>query len=212
VVTTILLVRHATIDAGHDVLWGRSPVSLNATGIMEAESLASALAGIPVDAVLSSPQLRARQTAAAIARRAGVATREDSDLDEFDFGCWAGKRFAELNGDPRWAYFNEHRRQAAAPGGESTEDVRRRALRAMARCVAGDKAIVVAVTHAEIVRLLLMTWLGLNADGWSQVPVQPASLSVIDVEPTRFLVRKANLSSRSLHADPSWRDLLASSG
>jgi broad specificity phosphatase PhoE len=179
---------------------------------MEAESLASALAGIPVHTVLSSPQLRAQQTATAIARRAGVDTTNDSDLDEFDFGCWTGKRFADLNTDPRWAYFNEHRRQAAAPGGESTEDVRRRAVRAMARCIAHDKAVVIAVTHAEIVRLLLLTWLGLDADSWSRVSIQPASLSVIDVERARFRVRTANLPPGSLQDDRSWRDFLLPSG
>ncbi|MDQ6748933.1 MAG: histidine phosphatase family protein [Candidatus Dormibacteraeota bacterium] len=67
-ITTILLVRHADVHNPGDVVYGRLPrFGLSVTGREEAERTAQHLRSEPLSAIYSSPQLRARQTARAIA-------------------------------------------------------------------------------------------------------------------------------------------------
>jgi probable phosphoglycerate mutase len=190
---TILLVHHASVDGCDRVLWGRSSVSLNQDGIREAEQLGKALAPLAIEDIVSSPQLRARQTALAIGRQVGLTVRTDPDFDEFNFGEWTGKCFSELETDPRWRLFNQRRQCAVAPSGESTAQVQARAQRALIRCAGYDKGVILVVTHAEIVRLLVLGSIGLDANDWCRVPVAPASLSVLCGETPSFSVRVANL-------------------
>ena len=72
----LILVRHAHSDPGDpDELR-----PLSARGREEARALGERLAAERPDAVVSSPLLRARETAAAIARAAGVELRIDERL------------------------------------------------------------------------------------------------------------------------------------
>ena len=72
----LILVRHAHADPGDpDELR-----PLSARGREEARALGERLAGAEPDAVLASPLLRARETAAAIARASGVELRVDDRL------------------------------------------------------------------------------------------------------------------------------------
>src|SRR5690242_12322635 len=68
--TTIILVRHADVHNPADLVYGRLPrFRLSAIGREQATRTAEALAPVPFAALYSSPQLRARQTAQAIAAR-----------------------------------------------------------------------------------------------------------------------------------------------
>jgi phosphohistidine phosphatase len=72
----LIVVRHAHADPGDpDEL---RPLSARGRG--EARALAERLSGERPDVVLSSPLLRARETAAAIAKAAGVELRVDERL------------------------------------------------------------------------------------------------------------------------------------
>jgi phosphohistidine phosphatase len=72
----LILVRHAHADSGDpDELR-----PLSARGREEARALAERLAEVGPDAVLASPLLRARETAAAIAKASGVELRVDDRL------------------------------------------------------------------------------------------------------------------------------------
>lgn len=72
----LFLVRHAHSDPGHpDELR-----PLSARGREQARELGERLAAASPDAVLSSPLLRARETAAAIAKAADVPLRVDERL------------------------------------------------------------------------------------------------------------------------------------
>ena len=74
--TRLFLVRHAHSDPGDP----DSLRPLSARGRQQAHELAARLATAAPDAVFASPLLRARETAAAIARIAGVDLRVDERL------------------------------------------------------------------------------------------------------------------------------------
>ena len=66
--TTVLLVRHGLTALTGPVLAGWTPgVDLDDNGRAQAEALAERLAPVPLDAIVTSPLDRCRQTAAAIA-------------------------------------------------------------------------------------------------------------------------------------------------
>ena len=64
------------------------------------------------------------------------------------------------------------------PGGESMGECQVRAVRAVERmCAAHPDAAVAAVTHADVVKVLLCHWLGVDLGLHHRLQVDPASVS-----------------------------------
>ncbi|GMA60142.1 histidine phosphatase family protein [Alicyclobacillus fastidiosus] len=90
--TTVILIRHAPTHQNDTyVMLGRTDPSLHARGSLLAQSLADALIGIPFDVVMTSPLLRARETAKRILRgRQADSLVIDARLSELDLGVVDG--------------------------------------------------------------------------------------------------------------------------
>jgi broad specificity phosphatase PhoE len=176
---TIHLVRHgAHADAGR-VLTGRGgDDGLSPAGQAQVAWLAARLAGVA--RVQSSPQRRTRETAQAIAARAGCAVEQVEALDEIDFGDWTGRVIAGLDGDPDWTRWNMQRSVAAPPRGEPMTDAVRRAV-AHLDALAGEVLAgpVVCVTHSDIIRGVVAHYLGLSLDRMLAFDVDPGSLTTL---------------------------------
>ena len=93
---------------------GRTDLPLTALGLAQAEELADKVEKLDIDLILSSPMLRARQTAQASAARLDVAIEIDDRLIEQDYGIYEGA-------DRYTPGFLANKRQFACryPGGES---------------------------------------------------------------------------------------------
>lgn len=182
---------------GH-TLSGRAPgVHLNAAGSAQAGTLARRLHGMGVDAVYTSPRERAVETARAIAGAAGAPLQVDERLDEIDFGAWTGRTIESLEGDDHWRNFNVHRSGTRAPSGELAGEVLARATaatQAMAEAHRGQH--VVAVTHGDVIRYLLCHLLGSPLDLFHRIEVDPASLTVVQLDPWGPRVLSVNESLR----------------
>ncbi len=95
--TTILLIRHGeTAWNAEKRLQGHLDIALNAEGERQAALLGAALALEPIDHVVSSDLLRARQTAEAIARGRGMAVDTDPALRERCYGGFEGLLYSEI--------------------------------------------------------------------------------------------------------------------
>lgn len=95
--TTILLIRHGeTAWNAERRLQGHLDIALNAEGERQAALLAEALAGEPLDVLVSSDLLRARQTAQAIADLRGMPVQIDAALRERCYGGFEGLLYAEI--------------------------------------------------------------------------------------------------------------------
>ena len=87
----VTLVRHGQTErSARSAYSGRLDVPLNATGREQAQRAAQQLAGAGIDAVVTSPLVRARDTAQAIADAAGVPLIVDERLIEVDYGPFEG--------------------------------------------------------------------------------------------------------------------------
>lgn len=159
------------------MLSGRSEIAISEAGRAEAERLAHRLAAVPLDAIYSSPRLRARETAAVVADRNGLAVADAPELDEIDFGTWMGQSFAALAEDPDWHRWNATRGTATTPGGEDMKAATARAvgyIESVAR-----KLPVLCVSHCDIIRGVVAHYLGLDAHRLLGFDVDPASLTTL---------------------------------
>ncbi|HKU79567.1 MAG TPA: histidine phosphatase family protein [Rhodanobacteraceae bacterium] len=182
--TRFLMVRHATCAHIEDTLLGRAlDAPLDARGERQAQALAARLRREAPLRVECSPRRRTLQTAAAIAQHARCDVRVAPALDEMDFGRWAGLTFAQLEGDGDWQRWNEHRDLARTPAGVGIRTLQRsvnRYLAALAETCAG--ATLVLVTHAEIIRSLVLHCLAAPANDYTRFAIDPASVTRFSVD------------------------------
>lgn len=180
----LVLVRHGQTDWNRDGrLMGRVGVELNALGREQAASVASALGVLEVDALFTSPQPRARQTAEPIARELGLPLRVEPGFDEVWLTPdWQGKTLDQLRRDP---VGKELERLIEDPTyeGESVEP----AARVQARTVSVVERLreakagkcVVIVSHGDPLRLVLAHYLGLELARFRSLTVDNGSVSIL---------------------------------
>lgn len=191
--TTLLLIRHGRSEANaQGVLAGRSDTPLDDTGRDEALDLAGRLAQMPLDVLVSSPQLRARQTAQlAAAGRAGVVV--DEAFAECDYGHWSGRPLQDLAGEPEWATVQAQPSAARFPSGESMSQMAHRASQgARALVVSHPDRFVWVVTHGDVIKSVLADALGLHLDHFQRIVVDTASVSIVRYTGARPFVEKVN--------------------
>ena len=87
VCTTVHLVRHGTHGLLPHVLAGRMEgVGLTEAGRVEAGRVGRYFRGRSISGIVSSPVLRARETAGVVGGECGVAVEVDAGFEEIDFG------------------------------------------------------------------------------------------------------------------------------
>jgi probable phosphomutase (TIGR03848 family) len=197
-VTVVLLVRHGlTAGTGH-VLTGRTPgIPLDDRGREQAAALAARLAEVRLDAIVTSPLERCRQTAEAIAAARGgepLPVKEDDQFAEVNYGDWTGQPLKRLAKEPLWRVVQAHPSAVRFPGedGESLLAVQHRAVQAVREWNArlGKDAVYLICSHGDVIKSVIADSLGLHLDLSQRIQVDPCSLSVIRYTPLRpFLVR-----------------------
>ncbi|MFF5256786.1 bifunctional RNase H/acid phosphatase [Streptomyces leeuwenhoekii] len=162
---------------------GGSDPSLSAAGREQAERVAAALARRgTVQAIVSSPLARTRETAAIVAARLGLDVTVEDGLRETDFGAWEGLTFAEV----RERYpddLNAWLASAdAAPtgGGESFAHTGERIAATRDKLVAAYAGrTVLLVTHVTPIKTLVRLALGAPPESLFRMELSAASLSAV---------------------------------
>ncbi|MBN3928164.1 bifunctional RNase H/acid phosphatase [Streptomyces verrucosisporus] len=183
--TTLVLLRHGETPLTPLKRFsgsGGTDPELSATGLRQAEAAASALAARgTVQQVISSPLVRCRRTARAVADRLGLGVEVEHDLREADFGAWEGLTFAEVRErypDDLDAWLASP--EAAPTGGESFARVIRRVEAARDRILARHAGrTVLLVTHVTPVKVLACTALGAPPEALFRMELSAASLSAV---------------------------------
>ncbi|ETK32370.1 bifunctional RNase H/acid phosphatase [Microbispora sp. ATCC PTA-5024] len=185
VATSLLLLRHGETPLSIEKRFsGLGDPALTSNGLSQAEAAALRLSRKPYDieAIVSSPLTRARQTAEAVAARTGLTVLVEEDLRETDFGAWEGHTFAEIQ--QRWpdqlaAWLADP--DAAPPGGESFTATALRVDRARDRIVrAHEGRSVVVVSHVTPIKMLVRSALGAPLDSLYRMHLDLACLSAVD--------------------------------
>jgi probable phosphoglycerate mutase len=199
-VTLVLIVRHGLTASTGTALTGWTPgISLDDRGRAQASAVGARLAGLPIDAIVSSPLDRCRETAQAIARaRNGTAlpVQLDERVGECHYGDWTGQPLRKLAKDPLWPVVQAHPSAVRFPGpsGESMVDMQARAVGALRDWNArlGRDAVYVVCSHGDVIKSILTDSLGMHLDMCQRIQVDPCSLSVIRFTPLRPFVLRMN--------------------
>jgi len=175
----LFLVRHG------DTEWtdtrrhtGRTDIPLNARGEARAAALGAVLRRETFARVFTSPLARAKRTC----ELAGFADRCEVDpgLVEWDYGEYEGLTTADIRTRrANWNLFRD-----GAPGGESREQVARRAERFLTR-VRGVDGDVAAFSSGHTIRMIAARWLGLPPLDASRFYTATASVGVLGYEHDR---------------------------
>jgi broad specificity phosphatase PhoE/ribonuclease HI len=195
--TTTLLLRHGETPLSAERRFaGVGDIPLTDAGVAQARAAADALAsGYRIDAIVTSPLRRCRDTAKEIAAVTGAPVREEGGFRETDFGAWEGLTFAEAR--DRWpdlltAWLADP--SVAPPGGESFADTARRVGVALDKLMVRYRhQTVLIVSHVTPIKTLLRLALLAPPEALYRIALDVASLSVVDwYDDGPAVVRKIN--------------------
>jgi probable phosphoglycerate mutase len=191
----LLLIRHGDNEMTGSRLPGRLPeVHLNPHGREQAENLAQAMRDLPLSAIYSSPLDRTLETALPLSQVKNLPIQCQEGLIEVDFGDFSGKTFEELRQIQLWDQLHAQASSIRFPGGETLEEAQSRAKQALNLILSafGKEDIVVCVTHADIVRLTVLDVLGLPVDAIHRLSVDTASVTMIETNDGKAVLRHFN--------------------
>ncbi len=185
----VYLIRHGESEGNVSGRFtGSTDLPLTHRGICQVQRLAELL---PADLLapgagtwcLASPLVRAQQTAAAVAGRAGLAVATDADLREIDFGACEGLTAEEIEARypgtlEQWLVPTD---ETAFAGGESLGEFNRRISRVRDRILEKRAEAVLVFSHGGVIRGLFCALLGLDQASFWLLNVQPASVVRIDL-------------------------------
>ncbi|MER7482198.1 bifunctional RNase H/acid phosphatase [Streptomyces sp. NPDC126510] len=162
---------------------GGTDPSLSGTGREQAERAAAMLARRgTIQAVVSSPLARTRETAGIVAARLGLDVSIDDGLRETDFGAWEGLTFAEV----RERHPDDLNAWLASPDAEPTGGGESFAATATRLAATRDKLVaahagrtVLLVTHVTPIKTLVRLALGAPPESLFRMELSAASLSVV---------------------------------
>jgi probable phosphomutase (TIGR03848 family) len=179
--TLLLLVRHAVTDVTGKRLSGSLPgIHLSEEGRLQAKGLAERLAPLRLTAVYASPLERCVETGEPIAAARRLEIAVLADLEEVGYGQWAGRPIAGLMKTKLWRRIQLLPSSVEFPGGETLVGAQRRAVAALDGIARrSPRGVVVAVTHADVIRLALAHYAGVHIDLFQRFTVSPASVSAL---------------------------------
>lgn len=181
----IYLVRHGETDwnkAGR--MQGRQEVDLNLFGLKQAHLLGKRLKNIPFDLAYSSPQSRAIQTAEMVMHHHPIHLKTHTALQEIDLGEWEGLTWTEVKRRYKGVVddLQKDRKMAKIHGGETYEDVVKRAMLFLETLENKPYEHVLVMSHAGVIKMLIAHLLGLPLEKRTNFHLSNTGISVIEKE------------------------------
>jgi len=195
-VLRLFVLRHGETESSRERRFtGGRDDALSPTGQRQAEAVAAALAALPLHAVYTSPLERARTSAELVAKPHRLPVQLDRRFAEMGFGAWEGLTPDEVAPD-LYARWQTSPHTVAVPGGESLTAVAARVAEGVAAIQAAHPDQTVAlVTHAIVVRLIVLEALGLAPARLWSVDASPGGLTEIEYRPGWVTVHRMNTVS-----------------
>ena len=188
VILHVTLIRHGATEWSE---LGRhtsvTDMPLSELGVEQAKAIRSIVGQTHFDLVLSSPMARARTTAALAGLGEHVETNDN--LHEWRYGDYEGLTTAEIREreNNEWTIWTH-----PTPGGETPEQVGRRADAAINRLPTTGK--VALVSHGHFLRVLTARWLGMPPESGKHFELDTASVCALGFERDVRTIEKWNLT------------------
>lgn len=178
---TLMLVRHGRCVDGAAGLIARPSSALCDEGREQVQGLAHSWLGTPPHRLFASDMARARESADVLTREWQMSIELDSRLAEASFGAWEGESWDRVARSDRHEFrqWASQWTTAAPPGGESLPELCRRVGAWTDNLLdrADGGSTVVAVTHAGVVRAMLITLMDIAPAIAFRFAVAPASVT-----------------------------------
>lgn len=190
--TEVYLVRHGETE------WSRAgrhtsttDLPLTDAGCQQATDLGTTVRPAAFDLILSSPRVRALQTADAAGFTGDAAPVIDADLAEWDYGDYEGLTSDQITERrPGWRLWSD-----GCTGGELPGQIAQRMHDLIARIRDRQPQRVICFGHGHALRVLTLCWLGLEIDRGEQFPLHAGAVSVVGAAKGRPALLRWNLSS-----------------
>lgn len=194
--TSIYLVRHGqTAWNKEEIFRGRTDIPLDETGLKQAELAGQYFKDIKIHGVYSSPLARAWQTAEWIARHHHLSVQPLEGLIDMSFGNWEGRAHQEIKEmDPdTYRQWREEPHLARLPGGETLDEVRKRAMASLEEIIAKHpEETLVLVSHRVVNKVLLCGILGIENSHFWQIMQDTTAINLIQYHRGRYILSLMN--------------------
>lgn len=194
--TRLYLIRHAETEWNNSSRYqGHVDVALSPRGRRQATLLCERLREEKLAAVYTSDLIRARETAAIIARAHGLSVVSMPELRELNFGLWEGLTYQEIAAaypvDLEEWLANPAEKQV--PGGESFAQLQKRVCSAITGIIARHPGQEVAVvSHGGTLLTIILSLLGLGLEKLWRFRLDNASLSIVEGYENRYILSLFN--------------------
>ena len=162
----LILVRHGvTANNAAKLIQGTQDIPLSEAGHRQAAGLAEALSSEQIDLIISSPQVRALQTAEAVAKHHDLAVVTNEKLRERAFGTFQGwpiqiyQDALAASGLPRWDFRPD--------GGETIHEVWARCAEFLQSLKHSAAKCPLIAAHEGVNRCLILMILGRSITEWT---------------------------------------------
>lgn len=186
----LVLVRHGETEWNREYrVQGQADLPLNQSGRVQAEAIAGALRGEPIEAVYTSPLSRARETARAIGDRHQVDITIDGGLKELNVGLVDGKYYPEMRTDypDFFRVWADDPALARWPGGETLLELQDRVWATLQSIIDRNYVrSVVIVSHLFVLLAVLCRALDLSLTDFRRLNISVASISILEFSEGRF--------------------------
>ena len=180
----IYILRHGETDLNaKGIMQGWLDKPLNQNGRELAVVTGQAMKGIKFDKCISSPLLRAKETAEIVLRQSGssIPINTDDRLREINFGAMEGRTLAEM-GSEGHLFFNDPFKFSGFDGGETIKDVCKRTQEFLKELIArGDFQNCLIGAHGCAVRAMLNYLYDDPSDFWRGHAPYNCSVNIIEV-------------------------------
>ena len=205
----LMVARHGETEWNVEKIFrGRADVNLDEVGIRQAELLGRYLGNWKLEVIYSSPVKRALDTANIIARYQKIGVHVAEGLIDFDYGEWQSlpeqevKRLYPVILD-EW-HNNPHK--VRMPGGESLEDVRKRAVEVVNGILSRHQRNVLLVSHRVVIKVLICYLLGLDNSHFWNINQDVGGITTFDYADGRFVLTRHNDTSHLRESQKSELD------
>lgn len=160
------LFRHGQTDMNAERRWQGRLINapLNETGVRQAENLADRLVSAGIQAIFTSPLLRAVQTAKIVSRKINVPVTKCGGLVEGCFGAAEGKTIYEIYAlfpdiAPRWESLEACDMDVCFPNGETKRQIQTRWLAALTDIAENHPCNRIGISgHSAAIRCTLLAF------------------------------------------------------
>jgi broad specificity phosphatase PhoE len=182
---TLYVVRHGETEFNSQGRYaGSTDIPLNKRGVQQAAILAKDLQSIQFDIIVSSPMLRARQTADIINHGRSLPLKIMDGFSERNMGAYEGltREEARLRHPKTWEKLSARGVDDAPEGGETIRQCNERVMAALSELIreAEGKAVLL-VCHGFVSRLINRYFTGLDFSAMHSFALKNCEIAEYDI-------------------------------